>query len=101
MAIQYASGKFGLRTYGSSLERVSATSYKYESEFKLIYIGTEAAFIINVVVASGGSKKQTPYSPWSEERKDIQAIRAFVQRSMSVVKMKNIPDLEIIKQKIS
>lgn len=100
-AIQYASGKFGLKTYGSSLERVSVNTYKYASEFKLIYLGTEAAHIINVVVASGGSKKQTPYSPWNEERKDVQAIRSFVIKSMSVVKMRNIPDIEVIKQKIS
>lgn len=101
VALQYASGKFGLRTYGSSLERVSSTSYKYGSEFKLIYVGADSAMIIHVVVATGGSKKQAPYSPWSEERKDAQAIKNFVQKSMSVVKMRNVPDLEVIKQKVS
>lgn len=77
------------------------TPYKYGSEFKLIYIGSESAMIIHVVVATGGSKKQAPYSPWNEERKDVQAIKSFVTKSMSVVKMKNIPDMEAIKQKVS
>lgn len=100
IALQYASGKFGLRTYGASLERVSVTVYKYGSEYKLIYIGAESAIIIHVVVALG-NKKQLPYSPWSEERKDVQAIKSFVQKSMTVVKMRNVPDMEAIKQKVS
>lgn len=57
--------------------------------------------IIHVVTPVGGNKKQTPYSPWSEERKDAQAIRTFVQKSMTVVKMRNLPDVELIKQKVS
>lgn len=99
VALQYASGKFGLRTYGASLERVSVTVYKYGSEFKLIYVGADSAIIIHVVVAIG-NKKQLPYSPWSEERKDVQAIKSFVQKSMTVVKMRNVPDMEAIKQKV-
>jgi len=57
--------------------------------------------IINVVIPISGNKKQSPYSPWSEERKDVQAIKTIVEKSMAVVKMQSKPELEIIKQKIS
>ena len=46
--------------------------------------------IIHVVVPSG-SKKEPAYSPWSEERKDVQEIRQLVQKSLTVVKMQNKP----------
>lgn len=97
LALQFVGAKYGLRNLGMSLDRVSYKSYKFGTEFNLLYLSSEKSLFFQIVVTN---KKYT-YLVWLEERTDIQVIQQFVKDSLNVIKREKEPSFQVIKQYVS
>ena len=78
------------------MRRLSATTHKYGTEFRFIYIGDERAMIINVVVTN----KLYSYTIWTEEREEVSQIEAIVDRSETVERLAKEEGFSLIERHI-